>query len=126
MSSSNALERLNHTELYQACRRIGIQVSPKASRAELIQYLAGDADPPPLDETTHPIDSWRHGIIRFLLDHWSMLEPQIKCPAKNLKHHSNPNPRPCFGCTDAQVIHCVVQNPSNEHLIQVHRPQRRQ
>ena len=85
-------------------------------------YLMGQVDAPELDEWSHPIDSWRHGIIGFLSDHWSTLEPQIKCPAKNLRHPTHPNPRPCFGCLDTQVISCVARNDSKvEHLIQLHR-----
>ena len=88
----------------------------------MLSYLSGQADPPELDEWTHPIDSWRHGIIGFLQDHWATLEPQIKCPAKNLQHPTNPNPRPCFGCLDMQVIACVARNDSKvEQLIQLHR-----
>lgn len=76
-----------------------------------------------MDETTHPIDSWRHGIIGFLNNFWSVLEPQIKCPAKNLRNPTNPDPKPCFRCLDAQVLTCVVQQPSrNEHLIRMNRP----
>jgi hypothetical protein len=89
----------------------------------MISYLTGETDPPALDESTHPIDAWRHGIIGFLLDHWAQLQPQIKCPAKDLRSTTNHNPRPCFGCLDAQVITCVAQNNRQiEHLIQLHRP----
>jgi len=122
-SSSGPLAGLNHTELYQTCRRVGLNVRPNATIPQLIAYIMGDEVPPPLDEATHPIDSWRHGIIGFLLDHWTTLEPQIKCPAKNLRHPTEPNLRPCFGCVDAQVITCVTQNDGKvEHLIQLHRP----
>lgn len=125
MSSSNnsSLGRLNRTELYQMCRGAGVNVTPSATREELIAFLTGEAEPQGVNEATHPIDSWRHGIIGFLGDHWSTLEPQIKCPAKNLRHPTNPNPRPCFGCLDAQVIACVSQNTIQvEHLIRAHRP----
>jgi hypothetical protein len=99
-----------------------MSVHPGATREELISYLVGDVEPPPLDEYTHPVDSWRHGIIGFLLDYWSVLEPQIKCPAKNLRHPTNPDVRPCFGCVDTQVITCVIQNPGrNQSLMEKHR-----
>ena len=105
------------------CRNAGVNVLPSSTREELIAYLVGEAFPQGVDEATHPIDAWRHGIIGFLGDHWSTLEPQIKCPAKNLRHPVNPNPRPCFGCLDAQVITCVAQNDSDvERLIQLHKP----
>lgn len=84
----------------------------------------GEQDAPALDETSHPIDSWRHGIAGFLLD-YPNLQPQIKCPAKNLWHPTAPDRRPCFQCLDAQVINCVVQQPPrNEQLIRQHRPAR--
>ena len=119
MNSSALLEQLNHTELYQLCRAAGLHVSPAASREELMAYLIGDAEPPPMNETTHPIDSWRHGIINFLLDHWAVVEGQLKCPARQLMTDK----RPCFQCLDTQAIACVVQNPGRkEHLIRSHRP----
>lgn len=122
MSYYERLEGLNHTELYQLCRRAGLSVHPRATREELITYLVGDGEPPPLNEHTHPVDSWRHGIIGFLLDYWSVLHPQIKCPAKNLRHPTNPDVRPCFSCVDAQVITCVIQNPGrNQDLMAQHR-----
>lgn len=121
--NSGPLVKLNHTELYQTCRRAGINVLPNATREQLISYLMGEEEPSPIDEASHPIDAWRHGIIGFLLDHWKTLEPQIKCPAKNLRHPTNPDPRPCFGCVGTQVIACVAQNDGKvEHLIQLHRP----
>lgn len=98
-------------------------VHPASTREELISYLTGEADPPELDEETHPVDSWRHGIIGFIEDHWAVLEAQLKCPAKNLRHPTNPDPRPCFGCLDAQVFTCIVKAEGRiEHLINRHRP----
>lgn len=111
-NSYEFLEMLNHTELYQMCRRAGIQVHPRASRTEMMDYLLANTEPPP---TEHEIDSWRNGIMAFLMDHWEVVSPQITCPAKSK------DPRACYQCTDVQVINCVVQNPSNEHLIQLRR-----
>ena len=123
-SSGSSLDKLNRTELYQTCRAAGINVLPRATREELIACLKGELEVD-VDEATHPIDSLRHGIIGFITDHWATLEPQIKCPAKNLKHATHPNPRPCFGCTDIQVIACIAQNDDKvEQLIQLHRPRR--
>ena len=125
MSYSGSLERLNHTELYQACSQAGFKVHPRATREELIAYLTGEQEPPPLDEATHPIDSWRHGIIGFLANYWAQLQPQLKCPAKMLRHPTEPDPRPCFRCLDTQVLACVVQQPpQNINHIQKHRPSR--
>lgn len=122
-SSTFGLEELNHTELYQTCREAGIRVSPDSTEAQMISYLVGDEDPPPLNETTHPIDGWRHGIIGFLSEYWSNLEPQIKCPAKNLRHPTDPDPRPCFGCLDSQAISCIsTVDGEVEQLIQLHKP----
>lgn len=120
--NSGPFQALNRTELYQTCRRAGINVPPDAQRDDLIAYLTGQLEPEGVTEWTHVIDSWRHGIIGFLNDHWATLEPQIKCPAKNLRHPTHPNPRPCFGCLDMQVMACVVRNSGKvEQLIQLHR-----
>lgn len=126
-SSDSKLTRLNHTELYQVCSSAGFKVHPGSPREFLIGVLLGDIPQPPLDEETHPIDTWRHGIIGFLSDHWATLEPQIKCPAKNLKHPQHPDPRPCFGCLDTQVMACMVQNEGRvELLINAKRPKGKQ
>lgn len=102
----------NHTELYQICRRQGMRVAPSEPREKLIAYLLGEEEPPPVD---HVVDSWRHGIMGFLLDHWQTVRSQLSCPAKN------GDPRACFTCTDSQVIACVASNPDNEELIQLKR-----
>ena len=100
-----------------------MSVHPASTREELINYLMGEQEPPELDEADHPVDSWRHGIIGFVSDHWAVLEPQLTCPAKDLRHPTTPNPRPCFGCLDTQVFTCIVKNSGkNEHLINTHRP----
>ena len=123
MNSSRILGALNHTELYQLCRGKGLIVHPASSREELMQYLTGELELPALNETTHPIDAWRHGIINFLTEYWMVVEPQLKCPARMLKNPTTPNSRPCFGCLDAQAVACVIQNPGrNEHLIRSHKP----
>ena len=97
-----------------------MEVHPASTREELISFLMGDADPPELEE--HPVDTWRQGIIGFVDDHWGVLEPQLTCPAKNLRHPTNPDPKPCFGCVDTQVFTCIVKNSGrNEHLINLHR-----
>jgi len=126
-SPGSSLRRLNRTELYQVCLNSGVKVHPSTNREDLIKILIGDVEPTELDEATHPTDSWRRGIIGFLTDHWASLETQIKCPAKNLKHPINPNPNPCFGCLDTQVITCVVRNRGRvEKLIEAHRPPKKE
>lgn len=120
--SDSPLHALNKTELYQTCRRVGINVHPRTTKLEMISYLEGSQEAPPLPEEQHPIDAWRLGLINFISDHWKVLQPQLKCPARMLHHPQNPDPRPCFRCTDAQVITCVVSNPQTEHLIQLYKP----
>jgi hypothetical protein len=89
----------------------------------MVACLTGEIELPP--EHVHPIDEWRHGIIGFLNDYWTTLEPQIKCPAKMMRHPTQPNPNPCFGCLDTQTIACVVQNAKLLHLIELHKPNKR-
>lgn len=106
------LGKCNDTELYQLCRKAGIPVLPSTKRMELIAYLTGAQDPEPSE---HPIDAWRHGLTGFVFDHWSVLEPQLTCPIRTK------DPNSCWGCTDTQVITCVVQNPDNEEAIRLHK-----
>jgi hypothetical protein len=115
MQSSVNFEVCNDTELYQLCRKAHIPVVPGTPKEVMIALLLGEKEPDPITEGTHPIDSWRHGLAGFVLDHWSVLEPQITCPIKSK------DPRACFGCLDTQVVTCVVQNPNNEQLIELHR-----
>jgi hypothetical protein len=112
-SSEFELEACNETELYQICRDAQIPVTPRATKQQMILYLLGEEEPPPL--THHEIDTWRRGIMAFLLDHWSTVRAQLECPAKS------GDPLSCFQCVDAQVVSCVVQNASSERLIQIHR-----
>lgn len=102
----------NHTELYQICRRQNLSVSPSDSKENLIAYLLGEKEPPPHG---HVVDSWRHGIMGFLLDHWQTVRSQLTCPAKS------GDARACFNCIDSQVIACVASNPDSEPLIQIKR-----
>ena len=122
-STTSSYERFNYTELYQKCIKAKILVLPTTPRNDLIAYLEGTSEPPDLDDNV--FNSWRHAITAFLLDHWKQIETQVTCPAKFLKHPINPNPKPCFGCTDAQVTTCLVQNHENEKLIEALRLSRR-
>jgi hypothetical protein len=110
---------VNRTELYQICRRNGLAVPPGHSSEAYIGWLTGEVEPP---EDGGVIDSWREGLIRFIGDYWMRLRPQLTCPAKDLKDSPNPNPKPCFGCSDAQVITCVVGR--NEQIIDNLRPRK--
>lgn len=106
-------ERCNHTELYQVCRRAGIPVSPATPKEEMIAYLLGESEAPPVENV---FDHWRNGIMGFLLDHWSVVETQLTCPAKS------GDPKSCYQCVDAQVISCVVQQSDHDQkLIELRR-----
>ena len=112
-SASDLFAHCNHTEVYQICRRLGLAVDPAMPRDQMISFLTGDAEPPVEERNT--VDSWRHGIMGFLLDNWEVVRAQLDCPAKS------GDPRACFSCVDARVISCVATNPENEHLIQIKR-----
>lgn len=103
----------NRTELLQLCARAGIGASPATPKERLIAYLLGEEEPPQGNQ--NDINSWRHGIMSFLLDHWTVVRAQLDCPAKSQ------DPRSCFKCIDQQVISCLVENPGNEPLIQLKR-----
>lgn len=109
---SELFAEFNHTELYQMARRAGLAVSPATVKEDLIKYLNGEAEPPPV---VHEIDHWRHGIMGFLLEHWRAMETQLTCPARTK------DPRACFNCLDTQVVTCLVQNEKDIHLIRRHK-----
>lgn len=125
MQPHSPFEAYNHTELYQACIAANILVRPNESRAEMIAYLEGTKEPPHLTDADHVFNGWRHGFIGFFNEYWRKLETQLVCPARMLKHPTTPNPKPCFGCLDAQVVHCLVHNPENASFIEAHRLVRR-
>ncbi len=125
MQQHSHFEAYNHTELYQTCMQAGILVRPNEGREEMIAYLEGWKEPPVLSDADHVFHTWRHGIINFINEYWSKLETQLMCPARLMKHPTTPNPKPCFGCLDAQVVHCLVSNPENASLIEAHRLVRR-
>jgi hypothetical protein len=115
------LNRCNRTELYQLCRRLGLNAHPTATREGLIALLLGAVRAP---AQRNPVDLWRDAIIGLLTEHWTVLKPQLKCPAKDM---DNPdpekhNPKPCYGCHDVQVITCVVQNGANEARLRAFKP----
>lgn len=120
-ASSNPFLACNATELYQLCRKQGMNISPDTSREDMAAYLYGDKEAP--EEGEHLIDDWRQAIMAFLTDHWQVVRAQVNCPAKNLmKEPLEPGEkRACFNCVDTQVLACVVTNPENEELIQLKR-----
>jgi hypothetical protein len=121
-SRSSPLQRCNRTELYQLCRRAGINVHPGTPREWLIGFLLGDYEAPKMSEEEHPVDRWRVALIRFIEDYWARLQPQLKCPAKDLKHPNaeQRNTRPCFGCSDMQVMNCLADNANNIERIRLY------
>ena len=125
MKQPSPFEAYNHTELYQTCLSAGLAVRPNESREEMIAYLEGEAEPPSITDADNIFHTWRHGIIGFITEYWSKLETQLMCPARLMKHPTTPNPKPCFGCLDTQVINCLVENSDNAELIEAHRLVRR-
>ena len=80
-----------------------------------------------MTEEEHPVDKWRLTIISFLLDYWVLVHPLLLCPAKDMKHPdpAQRNERPCFGCSDLQVMACVADNGKNESRIRAYQPGRK-
>lgn len=124
---SHPFQGCNRTELYQLCLRSGLVVHPMTDAATLSRYLTGEEQPPPLTPEEHPVNRWRYGLIDFIGDHWTALQAQITCPARNLKNPdpSKRDPLPCFGCSDAQVMFCLAENEANlpriERYVQLRR-----
>jgi|SRR5580658_6472559 hypothetical protein len=112
MSVPSPFDRFNLTELYQTARDAGLVVLPNESRENIIAYLLGEKEPPPIE---HDIDMWRNGIMGFLIEHWKQVETQLTCPAKSK------DPRACFGCVDTQVVNCLISNETDLHQIRLHR-----
>ena len=108
MPTEHSVEACNRTELYQLCQRVGVNPHPGQSREELIALFMGEHENEPHQ---NQIDSWRHGLAGFVLDHWKVLQNQVTCPLQSK------DPMSCFGCLDAQVIACITSNPDNEPKI---------
>jgi hypothetical protein len=117
LAHSNFTTDLNRTELYQLCRRAGRNVHPAWEREELVAALMDTLE---VDAGVHPVDALRDSLIAFIQQHWRTLRPQLRCPAKDLDHPdpNKINHRPCFGCSDMQVVTCVsTQGPANQQRI---------
>lgn len=80
-----------------------------------------------MTEEDHPADRWRVALIRFIEDYWATLQPQLKCPAKDLLNPTPAlrNPRPCFGCSDMQVMYCLTYNEKNLERIRLYQLRRK-
>lgn len=125
VDDTDAFADLNRTELYQLCRRAGLKVNPAWDRPQLVAAIQ---DSVPNDcAVEHPIDELREALIELISQYWRTLQPQLKCPAKYLKHFDpeKRDPRPCFGCSDVQVMTCVsTQDPANlQRIYQIRRGQ---
>lgn len=103
------LNRCNHTELFQLCRRAEIPVLPNYPRELLIALLEGTTQPTPVD---HPTDRWRDALMAFVNDYYVKLRSQLDCPAKSR------DPKACYGCVDTQVYTCLATNESSIGLIE--------
>ncbi len=109
-----SLRKCNRTELYQLCKRAGLHPPTGATHTELAQYLLGEREVP---QETNEIDLWRRGLKGFVEEKWAILQPQLTCPIRR-------DINACHGCLDAQVITCVVEQRTQETLIQLHRNRR--
>lgn len=115
-NSTSAFQCCNHTELQQLCRHVGIQVRPDEASEVMVAYLECWKEAPPLDITERPVDDWRDALIKFFHQFWTRVETQITCPARYLKDPVQPNPRPCYGCTDITVMKCVLSMDTHGNL----------
>ena len=102
---------LNHTELYQMCRKAHLPALPSHSREKLVALLEGLEDEP----VDNPVDELRDAIMVFVNDFWPKLRSQLTCPAKSK------DPKACYECVDAQVYACIVGNEQCEPYIQIRR-----
>lgn len=100
---SAGLRACNRTELYQMCQQAGLNPVPANTREELMALIIIGTQP----EMVNDLDSWRHGLAGYVLDHWRVLQNQIKCPLKSQ------DPLSCFGCLDTKVTCCLASNESN-------------
>lgn len=120
------LERCNHTELLQLCRRNGFRLHPGTDRETMIGLLNGED----LDWRPDPLDSARNGLIQLTRDHWRSLEVQLKCPLIELgppEEDTKPEPnhpsfpRACYRCPGARVVNCLVDNIEHDREITLRR-----
>lgn len=115
----------NHTELIQTCAAAGILVRPNESREGMIAYLEGAASPPAIAEDDNAVNNWRNAFHGFFREYWKAIETQITCPARHMMDKVNPQPRPCYGCSDMQVMACVATLKQNEDKVRKHKVARR-
>ena len=107
--ASTLLARCNHTELFQICRKAGIPVLPNYPRELLIALLEGFQEPQPV---RHSVDDWRDAIMTFVDEYYAKLRAQLTCPAQTR------DPKACYGCVDAQVYACLIENEQGRPFIE--------
>lgn len=107
----------NTTELYQVCISKGLRVSPGWTRKKYIEALVTEEA-----DSYNVADELRDALIAFIDRYWTQLRAQLTCPAKDMRHHDpeKVNPKPCYGCSDMQVITCVAKQSEN-NLIKINR-----
>lgn len=108
-------EQTNRTELYQLCKRSGYNIHPAATREQLISTLLTGQG-----QQNNPIDEVRNTLMRLITEYWSSLVAQLKCPAQHMYDQDERTriARPCFGCTDMQVLYCVTEQvPDHQRRI---------
>ena len=112
----DVLAHLNATELYQLCRRAGLATRPGEKPAYYIKCLKGELAP-----GSDPFDTWRDALIKLIGLHWMTLQAQLVCEARNLKHPDpeQRNERPCYGCTNLQVLKCVSSPKVYNHIVKL-------
>lgn len=101
------LAACNHTELYQLCIHAKIPVSPDMPKGTLLALLDGDIE---ITSVSNPVNDLRDGLMEFILQRWKRLNAQLgpRCPARS------GDPKSCYQCVDAQVLHCLISNPGVE------------
>lgn len=109
--SPSSWEKCNHTELLQVCQRAGIPVVPTYSKEQLIALLEGLEEPQQDQFNDFIVNMWRDAIMAFVIEYWARLRSQLVCPAKT------GDPRACYGCVDAQVYACLVENEQMQPFI---------
>lgn len=110
---------LNRTELVQMSKHSGDVTAASIAHAELVSLMSCESevtDPPAVNS----IDQWRDALIRFVIDHWTTIQTQVSCPAKELgalvhlrtssKRYPVPTGYACYKCPDVRVMSCVNTN----------------
>lgn len=101
------IDLMNHSELALLAQDHDPEAHRGLSRETLIGIIRL---PPDVVDVVGPelplrrVNKIRLNIMRYLIDHWTQVEPLLSCPA-----HTK-DPRACFTCTDVQVVECAALN----------------